>query len=330
MTTRIPARVAAGAAEADTILASLAAAAQNPPANDPPQDPQAAPAAVAPPDPAPPPAPAPSVQPVDMAEIRRLQQQLSTVTGRLDEVNRTNAQLQAQVAQATARPPEPAAPPAPLISDKEREEYGDELLSVVARVVRQEVGTELRDLVAKVNQLEGRLGRMDTSVRVVQAATTQTAQQRYESELDQLLPEWEAINDEPALLDWLQNVDMLSGKKYVELLHDAHNAHDAKRVVHIFRLYKPEAGASAQQPAGPQPNIPPAQVAPAIDPMTLAAPNTQPAAPAPANPPAGKIWTTAEVDKLYDDKQKKRITQQVFEQLEADYLQALAQGRVAA
>lgn len=317
----IPARVAADANEADAQLASLVAAATVTPAEEP------TPVEL-------PPAPAPvaTVEPVPdlTAEIRRLQNQLQTTQGRFDDAARQLQAAQARL-EETARqpPPAPTPPPAPLISDKDREEYGDDLINLIGRVLDQKIGGRLDDAIAKINGLEGRLGRVDSSVQSVRQISQQTAEQRYLAQLNELIPGWEVVNEEQGYIDWLENRDTLSGKKYMDLLLDAHQAMDANRVSSIFLLYKPDLRASAPQPAGTQPNTPEASV-PIIDPMTLAAPNTSPAAPAPAAPAPGKIWSMADVDKLFDDKQKKRITQQVFEQREADYKLALAEGRVAA
>jgi hypothetical protein len=145
--------------------------------------------------------------------------------------------------------------------------------------------------------------------------------------LDLLMPGWTETNEDQRFIDWLENVDKLSRRKYGDLLSEAHGNMEAERVTDIFCTYKPELRASAPQSAGPQPTNP--EPEPVIDPMTLVAPNTAPAAPAPAAPPPGKIWSQADVDKLYDDKQKKRISESVFVQREAEYLQALAEGRVS-
>lgn len=327
-TSHIPARVAADAREADATLASLVAVTAP---TDAPAEPAPAPAPAA----AVP--PAPSVQPVPADDLRQkvaqLEQALRTTQGRLADQTEANARLQGRIDQLAVAPPAAPAPapaPAPsLVSDKDREEYGDDLIGLIGRVLQQTLGTSLSDATSKLAAFEGRLQRLEGGVQTVRQ---QTAEQRYaafEDELGRILPEWNQINEEPALLDWLENRDTLSGKKYGELLASAHEAMDAARVASIFRLYKTGTPASAQPSAGPQPEAP-AQPAPHIDPMTLAAPDTSPAAPAPTAPPAGKVWTQAEVDKLYDDKQKKRIPPEVFRQREADYMQALAEGRVVA
>lgn len=324
----IPARVAADAREADATLASLAAVAEPTPA---PAEPTPAPAPVA----APAPTPAP-VEPVPTDEMRlrlqRLEQQLSTANGRLEAQTEQAAALQRQLLAAQQAPqpaPAPAPAPAPLISEKDREEYGEDLIGLIGRVIDDRIGNRLSDAISKANGLEGRLARLENGVQTVQHATTEQRAKAYEAELTRLLPTWMEINEEPALLDWLENRDTLSGKKYGDLLQDANNRMDANRVVAIFQTYKTGLPTSALPAAGPQSTTTDTP-APMIDPLTLAAPDTTAAAPAPSAPPAGRVWTMADVDKLFDDKQKKRITEAQFLAMEADYNRALAEGRVVA
>ncbi|MCJ7409500.1 hypothetical protein LPQ06_28285, partial [Klebsiella pneumoniae] len=118
------------------------------------------------------------------------------------------------------------------------------------------------------------------------------------------------------------------GKTRKELLLDAHNQADAEKVVHIFRLYQRETGSSAPAAPTPAPQNPVA--APPVDPNSLVAPDTAAPPPPPSGQPTGRVWKQSEVDRLYDDKAKGRITEQRFRELEKDYLRALAEGRVVA
>lgn len=324
MSTPIPARVAAEAAQAEQDLAALAAAAQ-PPAPAPPE-----PAPPAPP--APPQAPTAAPVPDTSLELRRLSQQLATMQGRLDASEQDRILLRTQLQQAQAAPPAPPTPPAPpasLLTEKERSEYGEEFIDVVTRILKQTLGTQLTDLGTRIAGLEGRIGSTLQQVKAVQQETREQVIARYENSLNTKIPGWEQVNVDPQFLDWLENVDTLTGKKYMDLLADAHERADANRVIHIFRLYKPDLGTGTPA-ATPAPPAPPAPPTGHIDPNSVIAPATSPAAPAPANPPAARVWTMGEVDKLYEDKEKGRITPSEFVKLEREYLTALAEGRVAA
>lgn len=324
--TNVPARVRQDADAAMGTLAELAAAV-TPPA----PAPAPAPAPQGPPAPAPAPAPAPVATPVpDLnAIVQRQQAQLDSVLGRQQQLIDANAALQRDLAAARAQPA-PAPAPAPATSytptATEVKEYGEDLIDLITRIATGVAVARGAEMSTRVAQLEGRIGNVQQTAQQVQQTNEQLAFNRYLAELDTLIPGWRPVNDDPAFLQWLQEKDGFSGKAKQELLASAHEALDAGRVAAIFSAYKPELRTAP--PAAPAPQTPPAAPSPHIDPATLAAPPTAPAAPPPAQPPTGRIWKQSEVDKLYDDKQKGRISQQLFEQEERDYMKALSEGRV--
>jgi hypothetical protein len=325
---QIPARVAAEAAQADAQLAELAAAAA-----------AAEPASPAlslvegggvPPAPAP---PAPSAVPVDLAEeLRRSRDFISAQNGRLQAQADQMREMQRSIVELQAnRPGAPAATPpeAPkFVTEKDQEEYGEDLIGLIQRVIRQELGGPFERMALRINALETRLGTASKQAETAQQFATQTADERYFSALDGKIPDWEKVNDTREFVDWLKNQDKLSGETYYNLLAHAHQQRDVGRVVEIFRVYKPEL--VVDSPAAPAPSTPtPPKPSGRIDPHELAAPaTTAPAAP-PSTPGQGPIWTQADIDKLYDDKVKGRMSQVDFDRLEKQYHQAMLEGRVS-
>lgn len=329
----VPARVAAEAAQADIQLAELAAAAKA--AKEPTPPPAEPPVAAVPPvEPAPPvPAPVPPVQPVPdaAAELRRINQQLSTLQGRFETTLADNAVLRGRVEELGRQPPAPTPAPAPtpeLVTAKDREEYGDDLIGLIGRVFQQQLGSRFDDLGNRLAGLEGRLGNAVQQVQSVHQVTRQTVVDKYLADLYREIPDWEAINDSTEFVDWLGKKDILTGSTYFTLLEDAHKRANSETVIHIFQLYKQEKGIGTPAPT-PAPPAPPGSPSALIDPNTLAAPPTSPSAPPPATPPAGHLWSKDEVDKLYEDKRKGRITNTEFDQREKEYFKALAEGRVS-
>ncbi|MCJ5690414.1 hypothetical protein LPJ08_29080, partial [Klebsiella pneumoniae] len=200
--------------------------------------------------------------------------------------------------------PQPAAPtqPAPL-TDSERKEYGEEFIDVVSRVALHAVQPRLEELGRRLAGLEGRVVNAMQQVQSVATVTEEVAFERYYQTLDREVPAWRSINHEQRFLDWLEERD-------------------------IFRLYQRETGSSAPAAPTPAPQNPVA--APPVDPNSLVAPDTAAPPPPPSGQPTGRVWKQSEVDRLYDDKAKGRITEQRFRELEKDYLRALAEGRVVA
>lgn len=328
----IPAQVRAAGKEADEALQALAASI-NPPAPNPDEPPADPPVDLAASNPPPTPAPpqAPTVQPTSAdAELARLQQELSTAKGREAARDRELAELRGQVqtlTQVAQRPAEPPKPPAPqsLITDEDRKDFGEDMIDLVQRLIRQDAGNTLTQLTNRLTVMESKLDKLGKSTENVAQSAADARFAAYLKGLDDTAPGWRDTNEEQKFLDWLEKADKFSRKSRGELLADAHNRADHETVANFFKAYWAESGVTPAEPAAPTPT-PPAQ--PVVDPQSLVSP-TPVSAPTPsANPRAGRIWTQAEVEKVYDDRVHKRITAERFAQLEAEITAAVVEGRV--
>lgn len=332
-----PQRVAQEAAEAEATLQQLAgnvppAPAPATPAQAPQdQDPNVPPTPAPPADGFTPNEPAPSVAPTTPeSELQRLQQQLQTEAGRRLAQETQLAELNAKIQQLESRPapqaPAPAPAPAPtFVTDEDVADYGQDMLDFIGRVIQQ-------NLTGVMNQFAGRLQRLESQAQQIsQMATTsfestqEIAEREYFGDLAKQVPDWETINNSEDFLAWLKNRDTFSRKTRHELLTAAHNEADASTVAEFFKAYKQEKGMAPAAPATTSQN---AQTPGTVDPANLVAP-TSANAPAPSlNPRNGKIWTQAEIEQVYDDRMKKRISQEKFAELEADIEKAMLEGRV--
>lgn len=339
MSANIPRSVAADAAQADAQLAELARQLQTAPepATITIPEPGTPPAAATPPlDPNPAPAPAGTGVPVDITrQLQEMQQRLSTQEGRIGAYAERNRALEEEITRlraAAAQPPAPApvpTPPPPGITDQDRQEFGPETVDFVERAIRHHTGSfgqQLAEISQRLAGLEGSVGRATTLATQVQHETLQQRTLRYEADLDARVPTWEQLQSNQKFLDWLDKRDVLSGRKYGELLSDAHKSLDAARVTELFRVYDPAT--VKDSPATPAPSAQPAAAAPLVDPTSLAAPATSPAAAAPTQPPTGEIWKQSQMDELYTRKRLGTISQADFENLEKRYMDAAANGRV--
>lgn len=338
-------RIRAEAAEADTALAQLAAASvpPTPPANDIPP----APTGEIPP--APPAPPAPTAAPIDAAAFAALQHRLSSLEGMYNGVVAEREQLTGRVDQMTRllasgnrQPaPAPAAPaptPAPsLVTEAERTEFGEEFLDVSRRVALQTLMPTINGLIRRIEQLEAGQVEVQQLASSAHTAASSTLQKTFEQELTELVPDWPALNTNPGFLDYLKKPDIFSDKSRHELLQQAVESGSAERVARFFTAYKSEIGTASPAPSPtaptPAPATPPAPAPapvpqPTVDVRHLIAPS--PAAPAPAhsNPQNGRTWTSADIEKVYDDKMKGRITAQDFANLEGQIFKAFEEGRI--
>jgi hypothetical protein len=210
---------------------------------------------------------------------------------------------------------------AKLITDQDRETYGDELIDVVRRGAREAIGPELEALQAENKNLKKQV-------------TTQ-AQKDVKSELRRLVPDWVAINGSEQFKSWLHLPNIYTGQARGQVLNAAYQAADAPRVVAIFKDFLMEVAATGQTLQTPQaeqlvaPQPVPRQAA--VDLGTLAAPGRAKPASGDSQVPAEKPFITrAQISRLYDDKRRGAYAgrEAVFAQHEAELQLAQREGRV--
>jgi hypothetical protein len=160
------------------------------------------------------------------AEVPRLHQDLRAMNTQLQDVQtRVSEQPRSAPAQT---------PPAALVTADDETKFGADLIDLVRRVVReaaQPFGQHLQQLDAMVRSLAPRAERAE-------AAVQKTQQQLFNDTLNQGVPNWQAINADPAWHQWLGEVDPLNGEPRQVSLDKAAEALNAPRVVAIFKLFE--------------------------------------------------------------------------------------------
>lgn len=294
-----------------------------------PAAPAPAPAAAAPPDDA---TGMPAAAPGDADHRYRVLQGKYTAERRRDAEtirqlqennNRLIAQLGAAPAAAVAAPTPPPAPQTPEqralslgITKQEITEYGPELIDMIIRAATNITAPEIRRLAAEQQRLSG-------AVQTTVANVNRTARELVYDALESQLDDWNAINDSPEFIDWLDQVDVISGQTRRSGLMKAFEVNDATRVVGIFKAFLAEDERSRQSTARTR----------QVDPATLLAPGTPAGggAPAPLNDQqSGRIWLESEVENFYAAKRRNHWKNNKAEEaaLEAEIMAALAQGRI--
>jgi hypothetical protein len=288
---KIPDAVKAAAARAEAHYATP----PEPSAEQPPEPPQAAT-----PEPAPtpePPAPAPTPPPQTPDEISALKAELAKQQRDYNALLGRNAQQRDYIAMqqtqlASLSNPRSWATPEnkPLISDEERKNYGDELLSVIERKAKEALSPEVRSLAEQNQKLQREL----TKVK---------ANDVY-SELDTKLPNWEQINDNPAWVNWLSLPDVYSGVVRQGLLDAAFAAGDSGRILAFFRGFQadhPEHMGQQSPAAPPAPPSPTPVRKAALKLETLAAPGRASPSPSAAATSEAPLITNKDVAQFYRD-----------------------------
>ena len=233
-----------------------------------PDPPQPAPQVQPQPDP---PQPAPKEPAVGDAEAehhrylsmkgRYEQSQLSlgTIQEQLMELGNQNMQLQAQLRRHAQR--QPPAPPQPTITDQDVQNYGPELVDFTKRAALDAVRPTLSKLEQENLELKQRLNQQQT-VGVYDA-------------LEQAVPDWRAINDNPRFKQWCSLPDLYSGQVRGQLLNAALRAGHAPRVIAFFKGFQSEEAATGHLP-DPQPRPAPTPARqPAIPLASLSTPGRE-------------------------------------------------------
>ena len=326
-------RIREEAAQAEAALLSLAqgaapaTAADTPAGNDAPVD--SAPATEASSEPA----PTVEAAPVSAVEkdYRELEHKYNTLQGMFAKQGADVGALRQQVEallQRAAQAPAQSSTQAPLITGKftakDREEYGDQLLDLIRRGAQDAMSVATQALTARLDRLEKALNETAATATSAVKTAAEVAREKFYVRLAELHSDWEMINDSPEWLTWLSKADSMSGMRRDDLLQDAYRSLDVARTAAFFAEFKRETGKSGTAPGGAKSD------AGRIDPRSLVAPATA-ASPSPNPNPSrqrGRIWTMAEVNKLYDDYSKGKINRAEFLPLEADIHLAATENRV--
>lgn len=216
----------------------------------PPEDPKPAPAAPAEGQPVvqPEPQPAPQddwkrryqiLQGKYDAEVPQLHQTVKQLTESLRHTQELIARQQSQT------PPEPKKRES-LVTPKDEETFGADLVDLARRVTRE----ESRVVLERLESLEQLVRDMRPSVDKVGQVAKEVAMSRQEmfnADLLRLVPDWQTVNVDEKWLAWLAEYDPMAGAIRQAALDAAAGSLDAKRVAAIFNAFK------AQNPPAPNP-----------------------------------------------------------------------------
>ena len=187
--------------------------------------------------------------------------------------------------------------------------YGEEMVGMVNTV---------NELLAENKKLKENLGTVQGDVTTVQDNVVKTSENTLLTDLDKALPDWENINKDPAFLNWLGQVDPLTGIRRQALLDDAYAALDSQRVANFFVTFEGNSGKPAKETDVPpeKANELEEQVIPDGAGAGSEIPGQQPK----------PTITIAQYTKAVKDAQTGRITEKEFEKIANTYQMQFATG----
>ncbi len=106
-----------------------------------------------------------------------------------------------------------------------------------------------------VDNLVQRINQQDATVAQQQARESERVKSRFETDLDTLVPEWEAINVDPKFLAWLSVADEGVGYTRHQFLNMAVGQSDAEGAARTFRAYINSLSPTQSQNANAQPSV---------------------------------------------------------------------------
>ncbi len=293
-----------------------------PPGNEP--APQPAPQAAQPQ----PPEPEPTPQVPDDASWEN---KYKAMKGHFDRVNKLNRQLVDRnqnlegmletMQQAPAPAPTPAATVAEnLITDKEREEFGPEMLDVIGRRALEVIGQHTKPLLDEIAHLKSQVGN-------TQQVVTTNARERMHASLDAAMPEWKDVNNLDEFKAWLALPDPYSGVIRHKTLLAAYEQNDTPRVLAFFKGFRSELAATDPAPSLP---APPATTPAAPRPRLadFAAPGRAGASGAAPVPEDKPIITHGQIAEFYANVRKGTYSPEEKSQYENMIFAAQREGRV--
>jgi len=191
-------------------------------------------------------------------------------------------------------------PKAPLISDEDKEKYGEELVDFVQRAVKSQTVEKEHE----IEQLKKQLESFTTE-------TNKNSEVSFFERLTELVPDWPTINDDESFHKWLDERDTFSGKRRQDLLQDAEGAKDAPRVATFFNTWRE----STQQVSAKTTSALETQVAPESKKVKV-------------TPPGKRYFTRAEVADFYSKVRRGEIKAKDQMRIENEIHEALVEGRV--
>ena len=235
----------------------------------------------------------PEPEPVKAVEDETWERKYKTLQGMYNadvprlrsEVSELKSQLETAIAKlesASTKEPEPTKSQR-LVTDQDVEDFGSDLVDLIKRQATEVA----QDRIGRLEEENAQLREQLTGVSERQG---DIARQTYFADLARLVPDYEEINVDQQFLDWLSEVDPLSGYQRQEYLTNAFNGYDVARTATLFNTFKDLTGSTQAKPKQP-----PKELARQV------APGTSKASAQTVTNPNEKMWSMSEIDRFYKD-----------------------------
>jgi len=237
------------------------------------------------------------------AQVKELQTQLKETLEGLESIKKSE--------------PQPEAPPKRLVTEEDVEAYGGDLLDLVKRQASEVFQQERAQLQKDLAVVQAENAELRKQLGGVAEKVGETDRRAYFLELEKEVPDYKAVNVDPAFMEWLAVVDPLSGLPRQTYLNAAYQQFDVARTAALFNAWKNETGKAAPAVKQVEQEL-----------KRQVAPGTSRAS-APQSSNAGeKIWSMQDIEKFYVEASKGRYSRDEVARIEAEIDAAVAAGRL--
>ena len=266
------------------------------------------------------PEPEPQPEPTKTSDDETWERRYKTLQGMFNAETARNkaevAELKDQLKQVLSELKEskvaPTEPQRSLVTDKDVEDFGGDLVDLIGRKAADVVNAEMSRLRAENAQLREEVG----SVSEQQGEARRDV---YFSNLERLVPDYRELNVDPDFLEWLAEVDTMSGQPRQNFLNNAFESYDVDRTAVLFDAFKELTAAAAK------PKVVPKEL------QRQVAPGTSKASSVATTNANERIWKMSEIDRFYRDVARGTYKGNDAEQarIEAEIDQAVLEGRLS-
>lgn len=265
-------------------------------------------------------APEPQPEPTKTSDDETWERRYKTLQGMFNAETARNkaevAELKDQLKQVLSELKEskvaPTEPQRSLVTDKDVEDFGGDLVDLIGRKAADVVNAEMSRLKAENAQLREEMG----------SVTEQQGEARrdvYFSNLERIVPDYRELNVDPDFLEWLAEVDTLSGQPRQNFLNNAFESYDADRTAVLFNSFKDLTAVAAK------PKVVPKEL------QRQVAPGTSKASSVATTNANERVWKMSEIDRFYKDVARGNYKGNDAEQarIEAEIDLAVLEGRLS-
>ena len=237
------------------------------------------------------------------AEIPRLHQQLREYSEQLTVLTEKLSQ----------KPQEPEQPKQDRVTDKDREEFGADLLDAAARAAEDVFDRREASLLTKIEKM---ISAVAGQVQTVEERQVVTEADRFWSAVRAVHADFNAVYSDQRWFDYLDQ--RVPGTRFTRraTAEDAIKRFDAEVLIEMVTAFKDTLPKKPTEPSKPTTEL-----------QSQVSPSTSQASSAPSAD-TGRIWTGAEYAAAMDHRNLQRMTKDQYEAMVAEAELAAAEGRV--